>query len=1108
VKKERHFSTWCSQAIASVRKWERVAGALHKTRIEIITQVHDATSLPWEFIRDRKTGRWLVLAAKAFSHRTERESSVILEERDVPLRILLVISRPGLERDVPFQSVARQVVQGLGMERTTGDVIELTVLRPSTFKAFCTVLHSARAQGTPYHLIHFDGHGVYRNITDADMLASGQRSGLRGYLVFENEDNFSNTLYVDGTSVGEVLADSDVRLLVLNACRSAHVGVAYPSTDNESQGGDEDENIGTYTSLAYEVLTVARVDIIAMQYNIRVATAAQFAMTFYQSLRGGSSAGDAASLARWTIAKHSKEKKGMPAIQEWLVPVVFEDQPLRLIGQQSTKPHPHDQYLKIKGTAQYGFVGRDGTLLEMDRTFNRSNVILLEANAGAGKTSAAKEFANWYLLSQAVKGVCFTSFEKHRTLAQILGDFGKDFSEEFRKREIEWINLETTTERRAAALEFIRQSRVLWIWDNVEPVIGLPGAESEWSADERRELYQFLQDLDAAGAKVLITSRRGGEAWLQDLPHKILMKGMRDEEAAELVNIIMQRYGIMDLPDLRPLLNFVQGNPLALIVTTVSTIKGRHTTSEKLKTFIEKLRLGEAGLDDNPEEGRSRSLTVSLQYGFESAFTEPELKIISLLCLFQSSVSCRMLTEMGNPHREWCLRCISGITDRDCLAILNRASELGIAVALSNGVFQLHPAMPWHLRRLFEKYYPRSSDNPVLVTELKAVQSFVAVMADLGEEAKHHYLRGDRAVVESLALYEMNLLHAYRVAIRQEWWSLVVSTMQGIQMLYQHKARWNDWRSLLRQAIPYFIEPATNEAIPGKEKEWFRVTEYRIVLAYEDERFDIAEPLARLMVTHSKQKTGTALLKLRHEWTVDEAQDISDLDTALDLLGLSLRELKNSECVEIFKQGFELSLKRGDVSGCWVSAFNLGIAFQDVVQNYDEAERWYRESLRRRRPEDKLGQSRCLNQLSIIEYRRVVDSAQNGENEGIQREHLEKSKAYCEEAYALCPKDAPAEMAAILHQSGMIHATRGEFDIAMKRWHASIKLEQEYRDNKYRAGMTRQEIAKVLLYGGKLEEAHEWASVALKDFSSYGGGRAQAKVQETEQLLLTIGRSR
>ena len=48
--------------------WERVCGALQKTRIEIITQVHDASTLPWEFIRDRKTGRWLVLAAKAFSH--------------------------------------------------------------------------------------------------------------------------------------------------------------------------------------------------------------------------------------------------------------------------------------------------------------------------------------------------------------------------------------------------------------------------------------------------------------------------------------------------------------------------------------------------------------------------------------------------------------------------------------------------------------------------------------------------------------------------------------------------------------------------------------------------------------------------------------------------------------------------------------------------------------------------------------------------------------------------------------------------------------------------------------------------------------------------------
>ena len=83
-------------------------------------------------------------------------------------------------------------------------------------------------------------------------------------------------------------------------------------------------------------------------------------------------------------------------------------------------------------------------------------------------------------------------------------------------------------------------------------------------------------------------------------------------------------------------------------------------------------------------------------------------------------------------------------------------------------------------------------------------------------------------------------------------------------------------------------------------------------------------------------------------------------------------------------------LESEDVSGSWVSTFILGMAFQDVVQNYDETERRYRESLRRRWPEDKLDQSQCLNQLSIIEYRRVIKSSQNGENEEIQRHHLEK----------------------------------------------------------------------------------------------------------------------
>jgi hypothetical protein len=39
-------------------------------------------------------------------------------------------------------------------------LIDLTVLRPPTFDALREILTSAAVSGEPFHVVHFDGHGV------------------------------------------------------------------------------------------------------------------------------------------------------------------------------------------------------------------------------------------------------------------------------------------------------------------------------------------------------------------------------------------------------------------------------------------------------------------------------------------------------------------------------------------------------------------------------------------------------------------------------------------------------------------------------------------------------------------------------------------------------------------------------------------------------------------------------------------------------------------------------------------------------------------------------------------------------------------------------------
>ena len=53
--------------------------------------------------------------------------------------------------------VARPLLERLDAVR--GEV-DLTVLRPPTFDALRQVLKQAADEGEPFHVVHFDGHGV------------------------------------------------------------------------------------------------------------------------------------------------------------------------------------------------------------------------------------------------------------------------------------------------------------------------------------------------------------------------------------------------------------------------------------------------------------------------------------------------------------------------------------------------------------------------------------------------------------------------------------------------------------------------------------------------------------------------------------------------------------------------------------------------------------------------------------------------------------------------------------------------------------------------------------------------------------------------------------
>ncbi|HEX7185035.1 MAG TPA: CHAT domain-containing protein [Thermoanaerobaculia bacterium] len=1103
--------------------WAELRKRLPETRIEIVAGVTEAATIPWELLRDPKTGSHLALTAYSFV-RAQPDAALapnLPARKKGKIRILLVLCRPrGAigETDVPFRSVASQLLRGLSAANR--EAYDLDVLRPPTFEQLGRALREAHREGRPYHVVHFDGHGTYAEIREpaavrallgrlTPLVLAGPREGKHGYLLFENPQLDGNAELVDGTSLGQLLQATGVSVLVLNACRSAR---AEPAPAPEI-AADPHSKVRAFGSLAQEVMDAGVAGVVAMRYNVYVVTAARLVAELYASLGRGATLGEAVTLARKNLADDPlREVIYAPLpLQDWTVPVVYEAAPLQLFPKAKD-----DGRLKIQVAAgatasaagsldadlppppDAGFFGRDETLLALDRAFDRTSIVLLHAYAGSGKTTTAAEFARWYSLTGGVDGpVLFTTFERYLPLPRVLDRIGQVFGPALEREGVHWLALDDAA-RRQVALQVLAQVPVLWIWDNVEPVAGFPaGTESAWSAEEQVELLAFLRALRETKAKVLLTSRRDERSWLGDLPARIAVPPMPMTESLQLVRALAAKQGrrITDVEDWRPLLAFSQGNPLTLTVVASQALREGFRTKEQIEAFVARLRSGEAAFPDEVAEGRSRSLGASLAYGFKQAFTEEDRKKLALLHLFQGFVNVNVLCAMGHIEFSWSLPEVRGLTREEGIALLNRAAEVGLLTAHSDGYYGIHPVLPWFFKGLFEQCHP--------VEDLSAVYAFVEAMGVLGNYYAEQYGGGNRDVFGALQAEEVNLLHARRFALAHGWWRRALGAMQGLNQLYYHTGRRTEWKRLVEEVEPHFIDPESEGPLPEREEDWGLVTKYRVGLALEERQWTKAERLQAICVDWDRQRVTSAVAQPTEELESRERK-IQMLASSLGLLGYIRREMGCESCVPAYEESLELSRRIGNRAGVAICAFNLGHAFKNLptLRDLDQAERWYRRSLELRDERDRLGRGQCVGQLGFVAYKRFGEARSAGRPDEELLRHFNEAVRLYHEALDLLPANAVDDLATIHNLLGNIYGTAGDLECAVQNYREAVQL-NEQSGNLYHASMTRFNVAIVLSQTGRQADALKYAEAALRGFESYGN-RAAEMIEKTRGLIAKI----
>ena len=659
---------------------EAVREGLGRCEICISSDDPDFLNIPWELLRDPAPGRGFLALLLAGLYR--RRSGQAVQKPapppgEGPFRMLLVVARPSGETYIPLSTMARPL---LDAARPLRPRIELDVLRPPTFAALTKRLDDMPGH---YHLVHFDGHGAFSSGASTGGTDSSAAVPERGLLVFEYDDGTPHD--VSSHEVGNLLAGANVPTFILNACQSAQEGSQDP-----------------YSSVAAQLVAVGSNGVVAMSYSVYAETAAIFVGRLYERLIAHDSLSQAVAAARKALYANPRRNSvvGPLELRDWIVPALYQNVPRYVpISEEAELPEDlgegEEPLATVLERAQaacpegpWGFVGRDYDILMLERALLSGDQpwVILTGIGGGGKTALAYGFARWFAETGGCPGGVFaTSFKEQANIGQVIGSiagFGQDFSRL------------PDDEQWQVVISYLRDNACLLVWDNFETVTGYPqGATPLANEEQQRELAQFLRDLKGGESRVLITTRKPDEEWLQVEYTLVELSGLVAWEAAELAEAILRTVGkkpedYRGDPDYVRLLRLLLGHPRSMEVVL------RQLRRKAPGEIIEALQHRIEALDD--------VLDASLEYVF-AQLSEPARRHLPILGLFVSFVHRGTLADLASYGRidQSPYEVVMGATldGEGCELILEEAARAGLIQPRSAHIYELHPTLPQYLRR-------------------------------------------------------------------------------------------------------------------------------------------------------------------------------------------------------------------------------------------------------------------------------------------------------------------------------------------------------------------------------------------------------------------------
>jgi tetratricopeptide (TPR) repeat protein len=637
---------------------ELLAGASNSQQMEAGEAATLLLSLPWELIHD-ETG-YLFQGARGVRVRRSlpnRNPQPAVATKP-PIRVLLVSPRPEDESAgyIDHRASARPLVEALS---GLGELAEFTLLDPPTFAALEKELE--RTKANPYHVVHFDGHGVYdRNL------------GM-GALCFEDpadkqklERRRSQLITAD--KIAAVIRGHRVPLFFLEACQTA-------------QAADDPT-----ASVAGRLLENGVASVAAMSHSVLVETARRFVTAFYTEVLSGRRVGQAMLFAQRELHGDTSRGKVFDVelhLEDWFVPVLFqEEQDPQLIRElpaeevRSLTERRGDLALgELPEEPPYRFQGRSRELLQAERLLARERYVVIQGEGGEGKTTLAAELARWLVLTRRFARAAFVRLDLDGEARKVLFSIGAQLVANYHARAAQDDKIAWQMVARALA-----EQETVVVLDNLESVLEPPpGSEAHdtFDADTLSKILDLCRDLTRTGRTRLIFTSR--EPLPEPFAKNRLKIGRLDRaDAIRLVARVLDRDSgdVEGEQEIEALVDAVGCHARALVLLSgevaASGVRGATENLHQLMTGLERKHPGE----------RERSLLASVQLSLRRLPLATRQKIAPL-GVFQGGGSMGAISVVLDLDPE----------NDDLASLAGDLVDVGLAEQLPFGYLRFDPAL-------------------------------------------------------------------------------------------------------------------------------------------------------------------------------------------------------------------------------------------------------------------------------------------------------------------------------------------------------------------------------------------------------------------------------